>query len=168
MKIGLTSDALSLVDMSVLAFWTIQPRLMDVPGVANVVIWGERKRQLQVQVDPERLRAKGVTLFQIIKTAGDATWVSALPFMRASTTGTGGWIDTPNQRLGVRHHMPISSPDDLAQVTIEGTMLRLEDVAEVVENHPPQMKCNKNSFESLLKPRDGGLEHSISLLNERS
>ena len=41
--------------MSVLARWTIRPRLLGVPGVANVAILGQRERQLQVQVDPERL-----------------------------------------------------------------------------------------------------------------
>lgn len=137
MKIGLTSDTLSLVDMSVLAYWTIKPRLMRVPGVAHVAVWGQRPRQIQVQVDPERLRAQGVTLTQVRQTAGDATFVSVLPFMRASTTGTGGFVNTPNQRLGVRHHMPISSANDLAEVIIEGTTLRLEDVANVVEGHPP-------------------------------
>jgi Cu/Ag efflux pump CusA len=61
-EIGLTSDELSLIDLSVLARWTIVPRLMGVPGVANVSIWGQRKRQLQVQVDPERLRDEGMTM----------------------------------------------------------------------------------------------------------
>src|SRR2546426_3831255 len=72
MAIGVTSNKLSLVDMSVLARWTIQPRLLGVPGVANVSIWGRRERQLQVQVDPEKLRDHRVTLMQIIKTAGNA------------------------------------------------------------------------------------------------
>ncbi|MGH7253187.1 MAG: efflux RND transporter permease subunit, partial [Nitrospiraceae bacterium] len=103
MAIGLTSDKLSLIEMSVLSRWTIQPRLLGVPGVANVSIWGRRERQLQVQVDPERLRDEGVTLMQIIKTAGNALWASPLSFLEASTPGTGGWVDTPNQRLGVRH-----------------------------------------------------------------
>jgi Cu/Ag efflux pump CusA len=70
MKVGMTSDTHSLIDMSVLARWTLVPRLMGVPGVANVSIWGQRKRQLQVQVNPERLRDEGVTLEQIIETAG--------------------------------------------------------------------------------------------------
>jgi Cu/Ag efflux pump CusA len=100
LEIGLTSDELSLIQMSVLARWTIVPRLMGVPGVANVSIWGQRKRQLQVQVDPERLRDEDVRLMQIIKTTGNALWASPLTFLEASTPGTGGWIDTPNQRLG--------------------------------------------------------------------
>ena len=43
MKIGLSSDKMSLIDLSMLARWTIRTRLMDVPGVANVAIWGERR-----------------------------------------------------------------------------------------------------------------------------
>jgi CzcA family heavy metal efflux pump len=138
MQIGLSSKNLSLIEMSVLTRWTIRPRLMGVPGVANVAVWGARQRQLQVQVDPERLGAHGVKLDQIIRTAGDALWVSPLSFLNASTPGiTGGFIDTPNQRLGVRHFLPISSPDDLAQVTVAGAAIPLGDVATVVENHQP-------------------------------
>src|SRR5262245_38568729 len=137
MKIGLTSDTRSLIELSVLARWTIVPRLMGVPGVANVSIWGNRGRQLQVQVDPARLQAAGVKLQQVIETAGNALWVSPLTFLSASTPGTGGWIETPNQRLGIQHMLPISTPADLAKVTVEGTALSLGDVATVVEDHQP-------------------------------
>src|SRR5690348_1629685 len=74
MMIGLTSNDLSLIDLSVLARWKIRPALMGIPGVANVAIWGQRDRQLQVQVDPEKLRAAGVTLDQVIDTTGNALW----------------------------------------------------------------------------------------------
>jgi len=137
MVIGLSSDELSLIQMSVLTRWTIKPKLMGVPGVANVAVWGQRERQLQVRVDPGRLRGRGVGLDRVVQTAGDALWVSPLSFLKASTPGTGGWIDTPNQRLGVRHVLPISSAADLARVAIEGAPLRLGDVGVVVEDHPP-------------------------------
>src|SRR5688572_21999818 len=142
MMIGLSSKDLSLIEMSVLARWNIRTRLMGVPGVANVAIWGQRERQLQVQVDPIRLRERGVSLDQIVDTTGNALAVSPLTFLEASTPGTGGFIDTPNQRLGIRHVLPIVTPDDLAQVAVDdsedrGTALRLGDVAEVVEDHQP-------------------------------
>src|SRR5918999_494810 len=111
LMVGLSSAQASLIDMSVLARWTIRPRLMGVPGVANVAIWGQRERQLQVQVDPERLRDSGVTLRQVISTTGNALWVSPLSFLNASTPGSGGFIDTPNQRLGIRHVLPITEPE---------------------------------------------------------
>jgi Cu/Ag efflux pump CusA len=149
MMIGLSSEKLSLIDLSVLARWTIRPRLMGVPGVANVSTWGQRERQLQVQVDPQRLEDRGVTLDQVISTAGNSLWVSSLSFLEASTPGTGGFFDAPNQRLAVRHVSPIIAPADLARVPVEaagdapaataadGTPLRLGDVADVVEDHQP-------------------------------
>jgi CzcA family heavy metal efflux pump len=137
MIVGLSSEKLSLIEMSVLARWTIAPRLMGVPGVAHVAIWGNRDRQLQVQVDPEHLRDTGVSLQQVVETTGNALWVSSLSFLEASTPGTGGFIDTPQQRLGVWHVLPISSPEELAQVPVEGTAWRLGDVANVVEDHQP-------------------------------
>jgi Cu/Ag efflux pump CusA len=137
MTVGLSSTQMSLIQMSVLARWTIKPRLMGLPGVANVSIWGQRERQMQVQVDPKKLRDKGVTLDQIIRTTGNALWVSPLTYLDASTPGTGGFIDTPNQRLGIQHIFPISSAEQLAEVPVEGTKLRLGDVATVMEDHQP-------------------------------
>ena len=137
MLIGLSSQKLSLIQMSVLARWTIAPRLQAVPGVANVAIWGQRDRQLQVLVDPKRLHDRHVSLLQVLETTGNALWVSSLSFVEASTPGTGGFIDNANQRLGVRHILPIVSPEGLAQVPIENTGVRLNDVANVVEDHQP-------------------------------
>src|SRR5262245_1029688 len=143
LMVGLSSKELSLIQLSVLARWKIQPRLMGVPGVANVSIWGQRDRQLQVQVDPERMRAQGVPLAQILETTGNALWVSSLSFLEASTPGTGGFVETNQQRLGIRHVSPITSAERLSQVPIsdlkkrDGTPLRLSDVADVVEDHQP-------------------------------
>jgi Cu/Ag efflux pump CusA len=137
--IGMSSKTLSPIDLGVLARWTIRPKLMGVPGVANVAIWGQRERQVQVQVDPTRLREQGVTLEQVIHSTGNALLVSPLSYLEASTPGTGGFIDTANQRLGVQHMVPIRDADGLAQVVVEDTAnkLRLGDVAEVVEEHQP-------------------------------
>jgi CzcA family heavy metal efflux pump len=139
MRIGLSSQKLSLIDLSVLTRWTIRPRLMGVPGVANVAVWGQRQRQLQVQVDPARLRANGLSIWQVIRTTGDALWVSPLTFLFASMPGvTGGFVDTPTQRLAIRHVLPIKSPADLSRVPVDGApALRLGDVADVVEGHQP-------------------------------
>jgi len=147
MMIRLSSETQSLIDLSVLARWTIRPALLSVPGVANVSAWGERDQQLQVQVDPAQLHAQGVTLDQIIRTTGNALWVSPLTFLEASTPGTGGFFDTPTQRLGVQHIQPIKTAADLSQVVLEqapdapagsaGAERRLGDVATVVQDHQP-------------------------------
>jgi Cu/Ag efflux pump CusA len=138
--IAMRSDSVSEVQMSVLARWIIKPRLMSIPGVANVSVWGMRDRQLQVQVDPGRLQSRKVSLTQLIESTGNALWVSPLSFVEASTPGTGGFVETPNQRLGVQHIQPITTPDQLANVAVEGTQsptLRIGDVANVIEDHQP-------------------------------
>ena len=140
LMVGISSRTLSAIRTSVLARWTIVPRLLGVPGVANVSIWGQRDRQLQVQVEPERLRDAGVSLNQVLETTGNALWFSPLTFVEASTPGTGGFIDTASQRLGIQHVSPISTADTLAEVPLEGTKgerIPLKDVASVVEDHQP-------------------------------
>lgn len=128
LKVGVSSKTLSQMELSELALWTIRPRVMAVPGVANVAIWGQRDKQYQVLVNPARLRAAGVTLDAIVKAAGEAVVVSA-----------GGFVDTPNQRIAVRQLGVITAADDLARSVVEfrnGTPIRLGDVAEVVIGHP--------------------------------
>jgi len=139
LMIGLSSKELSLIDLSVLARWKIKQRLLRVPGVANVSIWGLRDRQLQVLVEPERLRQNRLKVDNVIRTAGNAMWSSPLTYVEASTPGTGGLIDTANQRISVQHIQPIQTAKHLAQVTIEGAekrSLTLGQVAEITENHP--------------------------------
>ncbi len=104
MKIGIWSDKLSQREMSELAVWTIRPRLMAIPGVANVAIWGQRDKQLQVLVDVDRLQAHQVTLDAVLRAAGDAVVLDA-----------GGFVDTPNQRLAVRQLPPVREPEDFGR-----------------------------------------------------
>ncbi len=145
--VKLTSAELSPIEMSVLSRWVIGPRLLGLHGVANVTIWGQRERQLQVLVDPERLRSQGVTLQDVISSAGNALEVSPLSYLEASSPGTGGFIDTFNQRLQVFHEQAITSAGELAMITLEdeegnpivagGSLMTLADVADVVEDHQP-------------------------------
>lgn len=128
LKVGLRSETLDQMELSEIALWTMRPRLMSVPGVANVAIWGQRDKQFQVLVDPQKLRAAGITLDAIARAAGDAATISA-----------GGFVDTPNLRLSVNQISLISTPEDLARTVVEfrnGAPIRLGDVAEVRIGHP--------------------------------
>jgi Cu/Ag efflux pump CusA len=137
--IGMTTTELTPIEQSVIARWTVRPRLMGVPGVANVSIWGLRDQQLQVQVDPQVLRDRNVTLNQVIGTAGNAQVVSQLSFLEASTPGTGGFIETPQQRLQVRHLLEkLTDPAEVAKVPVESAdNLTLGDVAQIKVDHQP-------------------------------
>jgi CzcA family heavy metal efflux pump len=140
MKIGLSSDSLSLIEMSTIAYWKIRARLLRVPGVANTPIWGERLQQMHVQVDPQKLKENGVSLLRVMDDTANALDAGLLQFSEGSVIGTGGFVDTPNQRLNIRHVMPIATPKDLEEVAIEkqnGRQLLLSDVATLVEDHQP-------------------------------
>ena len=129
LKIGISSKKLSQMEMTTIAKWTIRPRLMAIPGVANVAIWGQRDRQIQVLVDPNHLHTHGVTSNDVVKATGEAVEI-----------GGGGFIDTPNQRLAVSHISTVKSPEDLSHVPVairNGVPLKLGDLAELVEGSPP-------------------------------
>ena len=142
MMIGLSSDTISLHDLSMMAYWKIDERLLRVPGVANVAIWGERLKMLQVQVDPNKLKAKNISLDTVMETTADALDSGLLTYSSGHHIGTGGFIDTPNQRLNIRHLLPIFEPSDMAKVTFkdeQGTLRTLGDVADVKEDHQPMI-----------------------------
>jgi CzcA family heavy metal efflux pump len=138
MKIGVSSKEYSVMDLSMTAYWIIRARLLQVPGVANVAIWGEQIKIPQVQVDPERMAAHGVSLDEVREVTANALDVGLLTFSNGAVIGTGGFIETPTQRLQIRNVSPIVTPEDLAQAPIndkkksDGTPLRLSDVADVV------------------------------------
>jgi CzcA family heavy metal efflux pump len=140
MKIGLSSDTVGLMDLSMTAYWKIRARLLRVPGVANVAIWGERLKQMQVSVDPRRLDARRVSLDRVMQATSDALDAGLLRFSNGAVIGTGGFVETPNQRLSVRHTQPIITPADLAQVPVArraGRELRLGDVARLAYGPQP-------------------------------
>lgn len=132
LKIGLSSETLSQMEMTTVAKWTLRPRIMAIQGVANVAIWGQRDRQIQVLVDPERLHTHGVTTEDIVTAAREATRI-----------GSGGYIDTANQRLAVAHVSSIRSPEDLSGVPVavrNGVPLLLGDLTELEEGFPPRLE----------------------------
>jgi CzcA family heavy metal efflux pump len=134
MKIGVTSKNLSMMDLSMLAYWKIRSRLLAVPGVANVAIWGEQLKMLQVQVDPERLAKLDLTLDHVMETTSDALEVGLLRYSGGAHIGTGGFIDTADTRFPVHHILASATPETLAQVPVtkrDGKQLVLGDVAEL-------------------------------------
>ena len=127
MKIGMWSATLSQTELSDLARWTVRPALMSVPGVANVAVWGERRRRLEVRVDPDRLVAHGIDLNRVLTATRDAL-----------TPRAGGLIDLPTTRLPVVHVPMVRDAADLGRIPLSTTgrsTLTLADVAEVAESH---------------------------------
>ncbi len=112
MKIGVTSKDKSIMDLSMLAYWNIRNKLLGVPGVANVAIWGEQLKMLMIEVDPERLAKFNVTLDEVQEVVSDT-------LLRFISTGV--------------------TPESLARVPVEtrdGKPLLLGDVADLVWGAP--------------------------------
>lgn len=125
MKIGVSSKTMSQMDMTTEVRWTLRPRLMAISGVANVAIWGQRDRQLQVKVNPERLYANNIQLSQVVTAVQNAVKQFG-----------GGFVDMPNQRMAISHIPDIYTANDLAITTVvtkNGLPVRLNELAEVTE-----------------------------------
>jgi CzcA family heavy metal efflux pump len=140
MQIGMTSKEHSLIAMSMMAYWSIRARLLRVPGVANVAIWGERLQMMTVQVDPKKMAARSVTLNSVMEATADSVDIGLLKFSNGSTKGAAGMVETSGQRMGLRNVLPIITPADLAKVTTQaqdGTPVPLGSVADIKEDHQP-------------------------------
>jgi CzcA family heavy metal efflux pump len=139
-QIGMSSRDKSLVTMSMTAYWELRSRLLRVPGVANVAIWGERLQLMTVQVDPAKMQDRGVPLDSVMEVTADSVDSGLLRFSSGSVIGAGGFFENPNQRIPVRHVLPIVTPQDLAKVPVparNGQLTLLGDVAQVKEDHQP-------------------------------
>src|SRR6185503_17814919 len=125
LKLGITSDKLSPMELRTFADWTLKPRLLSVPGVAKCSTFGGEVRQLQIQVLPERLRAYGLALSDVVSAA------------RVSTAVMGaGFVETSNQRITIQTEGQSLTPERLGEVVVahaNGFSVRLKDVARVVE-----------------------------------
>ncbi|MGH7932354.1 MAG: efflux RND transporter permease subunit [Candidatus Binataceae bacterium] len=123
MDIGLTSPTRSLMALRTFADWTLQPRLLAVPGVAHISIYGGGERELQVQVSPVRLLEYRLGISDVLAAA------------RASTGVRGaGFVETANQRIVIHSEGQSITPQELGNAIIahrDGASVRLNDVASV-------------------------------------
>lgn len=123
LTVGLTSNKLEPMELWSFAYWTMRPRLLAVPGVAKVEIYGGGVRQLQIQVRPQRLLAYGLSISQVLTAAQRATGVEGA-----------GFVENANQRIVIRTEGQSLSPEQLGDAVvapIDGTSVRLRDVARV-------------------------------------
>ncbi|UCD97985.1 MAG: efflux RND transporter permease subunit [Chloroflexota bacterium] len=145
LKIGLSSEVYDLRELSMITYWKIRERLLRVPGVANVAIWGEQIDMLTVQVVPELMAAYNVSMDEVLQVTSDTLDVGLIEYSTGSEVGAGGFLETPNQRMQIFQVLPVVEAKDLANVPIndrvksDGTPIRLGDVAETVMDTWPMI-----------------------------
>jgi Cu/Ag efflux pump CusA len=130
LTVGFTSDRLSPMDLRDQVQWNIRPQLLAIKGVAQVTIYGGAVRQFQVQLDPEALNARGLTVSDVLDAARQATGISGA-----------GFQENTGQRTVLRVEGQIRSPRELGDTvvaTVEGTPIFLHDVARVVLGPEPK------------------------------
>ncbi|BDA73923.1 cation efflux system protein [Calothrix sp. PCC 7716] len=122
-KYAFTSDTTSMMEVWRIVNWDIKNRLLAVPGVSNVFIYGGDEIQYQVLVDPDKLKQYNVSLVDV-----------TLAAQEANKNVPGGFLITPDQEMLVRGVGRIDSIDKLKRSVIKatkGTPVLLEQVADV-------------------------------------
>ena len=131
MVIGLTSRTQSPMQLRTIADWSVEPRLLAVPGVSKIAIFGGEEKQYQVQIDPSRLAQHDVSVDQIAAAARQATGMFGA-----------GFVTTPNQRIVLQGEGQAASAPELATSVVlqrDGANLTLGQVATVTEGAAPRL-----------------------------
>lgn len=134
LTIGLTSEQRSGMELRTLADWTLRPRLLAVPGVAKIAVFGGEVRQVQVRYDPAGLLAHELSLDDLIAAARRATGVVGAGFM-----------DTPTQRIVIQTQGQSLTPEQIGEAVVrpasEGrpAAVRIKDVAVVADGAEPKV-----------------------------
>ena len=123
MAVGLTADTTSLMDLRTLADYTIRTRLLAVPGVSSVKVYGGEVKQYQVLVDPGRLRTHGIGLGDLLDAAGGA-----------NLNASGGFFVYSGREYMIRGLGRIRDAGELGETVVsvrEHTPILLRDLARI-------------------------------------
>ncbi len=123
LTLGLNSDAKTLMDLRSLVDWTLVPRLLAVPGVADVNVFGGEVQQLQVQINPQQLQRFDLSVDEVVNAAEQAGQIQGA-----------GFIENSNQRFTLQISGQPSTPEQLQSIIVKrahGQNITLGDVAHI-------------------------------------
>jgi CzcA family heavy metal efflux pump len=123
LTLGLSSERVDLMSLRSLVDWSIVPRLLAVPGVADVNVFGGETKQLQIQVDPVKLQRLNLSLDEIIQASSQA----------ATILGS-GFVENANQRFTIQVTGLPSDSEQFANTIVKrknGLNITLCDVATI-------------------------------------
>ena len=123
----MTSPSMDLSEINDYAENLISPTLSTIDGVAQVIVYGQKRYAVRVNVNPAVLAAKNLTLDDVAKAINAAN----------SNTPV-GVLDGPRQQLTIYANQQIVKASEFANLVIaqrNGLPVRLKDVADVVESY---------------------------------
>lgn len=116
-------DQYSITDLRTIQDWVVKRQLSGIPGVVEVNTWGGYLKQYEVAVDPNRLRAMGISISEVF---------GALE-MNNSVAG-GGYIEKGNESYFIRGEGLASSIEDIENIVVttrDNQPIFIEDLAKV-------------------------------------
>ena len=123
LTMGVTSSSKDMMELRSMVDWNLVPIILSVPGVADVNVFGGEIKQLQIQIDENKLRQYGIGINEIAHVAKQATGIFGA-----------GFIENSNQRLSLSLTGLPEQIDELAQVVVKhigGVSITLGDVANI-------------------------------------
>jgi CzcA family heavy metal efflux pump len=125
LTVGLTSSRLSPMQLRSVADWTVKPRLLAVEGVSKVAVFGSQERELQIEVQPDRLIRYNASLEDVVSVAQKATGMKGA-----------GFVEGANQRITIRSEGQSLTAEELGETVLlhkDGANVTIGDVANVTE-----------------------------------
>jgi CzcA family heavy metal efflux pump len=123
LTMGVTSSSKDMMELRSMVDWNLVPTILSVPGVADVNVFGGDIKQLQIQIDENKLRQYDIGINEVADAAKQATGIFGA-----------GFIENSNQRLSLSLTGLPEQIDELAQVVVkhsEGVSITLGDVANI-------------------------------------
>ena len=121
--VGLSSKYRSQMELRTFADWVLRPRLLGVPGVARVTVFGGDVREFQIQLEPAKLAQYAISIDEVLTAARNATGLRGA-----------GFVETANQRVILQSLGQSLSPAQIGNAIVRsqrGATVRLHDLARV-------------------------------------
>nr|WP_294528005.1 multidrug efflux RND transporter permease subunit [uncultured Rhodopila sp.] len=129
--LAVQSDEVPLIDVDEYADVVLSQQLSQISGVSQVLIGGEQKRAVRVQVDPAKLAAMGMTLEDVRGVLVNATVDSPK-----------GTVNTPNQSFAVYDNDQLTKAaqyDDVILAWRNGAPVRVRDIGRAIDGPENQL-----------------------------
>ncbi len=123
MLVGLTAEKTSSMELRTLADFAVARRIQSVPGVSQVLVYGGESQQYQVQVDPYKVAARGLTLHHVLKAVAES-----------NVNATGGVFIDSGQEYLIRGLGRVRNVDEISHTVVsvhDRIPVLIKDVAEV-------------------------------------
>ncbi len=131
LRYRLRGEGYTPIELRSIEDWIVERALRQIPGVADVVAMGGAIKQYEVQPDPDRMRAYGITYQQLLEALG-----------RGNANSGGSYVSQGGQQVTIRGIGLLRGPDDVGRIAIttrNSTAVLVSDIARVVIGEVPRL-----------------------------